>query len=475
MRRIALTLLVLIFFPAMVRGDLLGDIRAITTEAELGQASCSVSIVKLGATRQEDQVLIDLQSRAPMMPASNLKVLTTSLAIDRLGADFRFRTLLVSRGDELAIIGDGDPTLGDAEHLKEHGWDSTTLFQQWAGRLKALELKRVKTLRVDDGIFESQTLNPNWPADQIGLPYVAEISGLNLNANCLDVYVGLKGDSTIASFRPASAWISMKNATTIGSEQSIWLDRKPEENDVVVRGTVTGANSAPYRVTVHDPAMFAGNALAGVLRRNGINVENVTRDRSVRPEMFERKGGWEILETFETDIQSVIRIANKESNNLYAEALFKRSVASRDFEGSWTRGDEVMRAYLAGLGVEVSDIKLDDGSGLSRNNRVTASAITTVLAHRHHDLANADAYKQSLAIAGIDGTLDRRFDSNLKGRVFAKTGYIRGVSCLSGYLQTRSGDWYAFSLLFNELREDKIRTAKAAQEEIVSALDKSSR
>ncbi|HQY88406.1 MAG TPA: D-alanyl-D-alanine carboxypeptidase, partial [Tepidisphaeraceae bacterium] len=270
MRRIALSFLLLFILNDAARADLMGDVRAITTNPQLRNATAAVSIIKLGSTRADDQVVIDLQSHSPMIPASNLKVLTTSLALDRLGADFRFRTLLVSRDDELAIIGDGDPTLGDAEHLREHGWDSTTLFEQWAERLKELNIDRAKILRVDDSIFETLTLCPSWPADQIGLPYVAEVAGINLNANCLDVYVGLKGGATIASFRPASAWIDMKNATQIGSEQSIWLDRKPTANAITVRGTVTGANSAPYRVTVHDPSMFAGHAFNSVLRRSSI-------------------------------------------------------------------------------------------------------------------------------------------------------------------------------------------------------------
>jgi D-alanyl-D-alanine carboxypeptidase/D-alanyl-D-alanine-endopeptidase (penicillin-binding protein 4) len=124
-------------------------------------------------------------------------------------------------------------------------------------------------------------------------------------------------------------------------------------------------------------------------------------------------------------------------------------------------------AFLRKIGVEDGALRLDDGSGLSHQNRVTADALIRVLEYNWYG-RNRDAFLATLAVGGQDGTLERRFKNGLRGRVFAKTGYIDTVGALSGYVRARDDQWYAFSILINNLPH---RTnPKEAQEEIVKTI-----
>jgi D-alanyl-D-alanine carboxypeptidase/D-alanyl-D-alanine-endopeptidase (penicillin-binding protein 4) len=123
---------------------------------------------------------------------------------------------------------------------------------------------------------------------------------------------------------------------------------------------------------------------------------------------------------------------------------------------------------LKRIGVPTDQFTLDDGSGLSRENRLSAHALCEVLKHKYHG-RDRDVFLNSLAIAGEDGTLEDRFRNGLKGRVFGKSGYINGVSALSGYLKAKDGRHYAFSILMNGISTNW--TAKQLQESIVKAID----
>jgi D-alanyl-D-alanine carboxypeptidase/D-alanyl-D-alanine-endopeptidase (penicillin-binding protein 4) len=151
--------------------------------------------------------------------------------------------------------------------------------------------------------------------------------------------------------------------------------------------------------------------------------------------------------------------------NLYAEALCKRS--------SWENGTAATGAFLESLNISRDEFNLDDGCGLSKKNVVSPNVLAKVLEHEFHS-KQRDTYMNSLAIAGIDGTFEHRFaGTDLRGRVFGKSGYVNGVSTLSGYLKGKDGQWYAFSILMNELPPGTVLGAKQLQERIVKAIDAS--
>jgi D-alanyl-D-alanine carboxypeptidase/D-alanyl-D-alanine-endopeptidase (penicillin-binding protein 4) len=429
-----------------------------------------------------------------MIPASNMKLLTSALALQALGKDFKFRTQLLVRGEtasgdvELAVIGDGDPTFGDAELLKDiAGWDTRTVFASWAKQLKLQGVRRVSAIRLDDSVFDDQRVHPSWPLEQRHFWYEAQIGALTLNINCLDFHVFRRGDAALMGYRldPPTRYATVENTLKRGTKNAVALTRREGGNVISLGGQTNAREQGPILVTIDNPTAYFGTVFAETLREAGIDCGETVTDRAIRSEWEARApvdaasvpdpAGWRLLAVHETSLPTVLARTNKDSINLYAENLAKRvAFAATGQPGSWPAAQQAARDFLAQIGSEPEAIHLDDGSGMSRGNRLTAEVLCDVLAAMHHSDA-AEMYRDSLSEAGVDGTLQRRFRAKgrqeLHSRVFGKTGYISGVCTFSGYLHGRDGRWYAFSILVNDSSD--LARAQQLQEEIVAALDRS--
>jgi len=180
-----------------------------------------------------------------------------------------------------------------------------------------------------------------------------------------------------------------------------------------------------------------------------------------------------VLDTHKSALPDVLARCNKKSQNLYAECLFKAVGAAYKGDeaavGTWARGSAGVSRFLGKLHLPEYGIRIADGSGMSRENAVHPMLVTEVLRHMYGH-PHWETYRDSLAVAGVDGTLSQRMrTAGVKGNVFAKTGYIRGVSCLSGYARTPAGEWVAFSMLFNDIR-GAIAPVKDLQDEVCAEL-----
>jgi len=380
---------------------------------------------------------------------------TTSAALDALGAEFRFRTLLVKHGDDLILIGDGDPTLGDAELLKKVGWEPTTVFRTWTEALRKKGITHINNVLVDDSVFEENGLHKSWPTDhdQLSRHYSPEVGGVNLNLNCVDFYPITTGDGNSVAFRtvPATDYLTVRNNCITGGPNAVNLTREAGTNNVLLAGTCPQSLGVPVQVTVHDPSLFAATVLVETLKSGGIAVSGkIARDRTVRGALSTAPAatagsGWQLLAVHETPIGQALARANKDSVNLYAECLCKRlGYAASGQSGSWENGAAAVAAFLKKAGAQENEFHLDDGCGLSKLNTISPNAIVHVLMYDHFS-KNREAFFSSLSAAGSDGTLGTRFaGSDLRGRVFGKSGFVKGVSSLSGYLQAKDGQWYAF-------------------------------
>jgi serine-type D-Ala-D-Ala carboxypeptidase/endopeptidase (penicillin-binding protein 4) len=457
---------------------LAGDIDLVLQDKELSRAAIGIDIVRLNGGTEDFTPLYQHEAATPLVPASNLKVITTSAALDKLGPDFKFRTQLVYHDGDLALIGDGDPTLGDAELLKKVGWDVTTVFKTWADGLVQRQFTHARDVLVDDSVFDQQFIHPNWPADQAQKRYVAEIAGLNLNANCLDIYVHPGAFGHVVGFTtdPLTQYVNIKNTCAAGDDNAVWLSRTPGTNDLILRGKARNSNDVPISVTVHDPPLYAGTVLAEQLSAVGIKLTgSVKRDLTFRA-AYEKAvaagdPSYVLLAVNETPLSSVIARANKDSMNLYAECLCKRLGFATSGQGTWAAGTAAVASFLNSIGIAPTQYALDDGCGLSKANAISSKLMVTVLTHDYFS-KSSKAWLASLAVAGEDGTLADRFrGSDLRGRVIAKTGFVNGVSCLSGYLHAKDDNWYCFSIMFNGIPEGTNSAAKLLQERIVHAID----
>lgn len=459
--------------PLVARADMKDSIDAVLADPYLKRVEAGVKIVRLGESPEKSVTLYERGATTPLIPASNLKLITTAAALDGLGADFHFRTLLVQSGTKLAIVGDGDPTLGDAEMLKKVGWQSTTTFKTWGEALAARGLKQVDSLVYDDSILDGTFVHPNWPADQLHKRYVAGVAGLNFNANCLDFYLKPNARGATVSYEtdPPTEYAKVENNCTYTDRNAVWLSRAATSRSIELRGQTNGANGEPISVTIDEPPLFTATVLQETFAKAGVAIAGSPTRDAVRSKL----GEWVTLAIHETPIEQVIARANKDSMNVYAEALCKRLGAAKSptEPGSWKTGTTAVGAFLQSVGVPAGEFSLDDGCGLSRKNTISPNAIVHVLMHEHF-AARREAFIASLSVAGTDGTLKDRFDTipAFHQRVIGKSGFIDGVSSLSGFLKSKDGQTtYAFSILFNGIGKGTNSNAKRLQERIVAAIE----
>ncbi len=466
-RFLLLSLTLIAAFAPAGRADLQNDIQAILSDNLLRNSTLSIAVVSLADGRP----IYAKSERQPLIPASNLKMVTTSAALHLLGPDFRFRTLLVQRGEDLVLIGDGDPSFGDAELLKKSGLATTHAFEQWAASLKGRTFRHAL---VDDSIFDQVLMHPHWDEKQFQNRFSAEVTGMTFNAGGVDLAVkSALGGNAIYRMTPATKYAPVRNTCVTGGRGGVIITRNPGSNLIQLRGSCTDTE-VTVGITIHDPALLAATVMQETLLANGVRFSGgVGRDRSVRGNLPDTSArNLTILGTHETPLETILNRANKDSINLYAECLAKRlGAAATGKPGCWDSGADALAGFLKRIGVGESEFNIEDGSGLSRENRISAAAIVHVLRYNFSSRYR-EQFMNSLAVGGKDGTLDSRF-RNMRGRVLGKSGYIANVSSLSGYLKGRDEKWYAFSILMNGVPGGANARAKQLQESIVKAIDSS--
>ncbi len=423
-------------------------------------------------------VLYALRPDEPMAPASNMKLLTTAAALDELGKDFRFTTRLFTEGPvregvlegDLLLVAGGDPSWC----RKVPGREIPTVADDLAGALRKKGITRVEgKLLVDASFFDREFTHPDWPAGQLQAYYEAPVGALTVAEACLTVRVtgaARTGLRPRVLLKPAGSGFSLINrAVTVRRVRRAGLvvGRKGAWT-LLVRGRAVAGRTVEFKVAVADPVAFAAGVLLAGLRRRGIRVEGGwSLLEKPRPCASSRRPAW----TLETPLPRVIRVVNKFSDNLMAEHVFKTLGRMKGGEGSFAGGRRAVLAWLLGLGLPIEGVEIRDGSGLSRKNRLTARILAGVLTRAWRSPWGG-VFLGSLPVGGVDGTLKRRMkDKLLKGRVLAKTGWIRGASALSGYLRAGKRR-IAFSILvsyppsvggFNKF-------CKAAQERLLRVL-----
>ncbi len=407
-------------------------------------------------------LVYECNSRAALAPASNQKLVTTAAAACMLPADFRYRTLLCRLGRDLAIIGAGDPVFGDPRIARRDGKAITRVFHEWAERLKAAGVKRIEgDLIFDDFIFDQQHVHPKWPGMfNLQSWYTAPIGGLNFNNNCVDVVVQrgpANGSPAVVTLIPNTTYCTLVNKAVTGGKGEPLIGRGGEDPiTVTVSGTVSRSASfdSPFSLPIVDPGMFFASAARAVFAAEGIEVVGRTRRQRVREVDGMVPSNLQIVAIHEQSLPDVLERANYHSLNMAAEGLL-RTVGAYSQEGKIVRqgsletGRATVAKFLGSLGLGPELYVVDDGSGLSRDNRAAAVVYAAVLKHMDAH-PQREVWWNSLAEAGgSEGSLKRRM-RDLNGKVFAKTGHINNVSALSGYVVGPGSRRYAFSVLCND-------------------------
>ncbi len=466
---------------AVCRADLRDEVKVEIDRAQFRDATVAVSV----RDAETGTALVSIYDDRRLIPASNMKLFTSGAALHILGPEFEFKTRLLADGDRLNVFGGGDPGFGDPHLLAlmelggETGVDVETFLDLWVTPIVDSGLPQVSEIVVDDRIFDRRFVHTTWPRDQLNRRYCAEVAGLNFHLNVLHFYPRPGGGDrpNLQLFRPDASWLQLVNHATTRDgprdRNDLWIARQAERNVFNFYGNVKFPYPKPVPVTVHDPPTFFARLLAERLGEAGMPVGGY---RSVEPGEPPSEGR-PIGPIISTPISSVVTRCNRDSQNLYAESLLKRLAhAVTNEAGSWLNGAAVVRLVVherlkdANL---AANVIVSDGSGLSRENRAAAATVTAWLNTFHHDERLGAVFIESLAVAGESGTLRNRFKGvDLHGAsVRGKSGYIKEVSCLSGYVTMSDGRERSFSILINGLREPgAVGIAKRLQERIVVAI-----
>jgi D-alanyl-D-alanine carboxypeptidase/D-alanyl-D-alanine-endopeptidase (penicillin-binding protein 4) len=329
----------------------------------------------------------------------------------------------------------------------------------------------------DDSFFLDEPYGTDWGWDDLQWDYGAPVSALTFNDNTAKLSIHADPSvpgGTVAEWTPNVEYYSVDNTMTpapTGEPAHPGLDRRPGAMIVRAWGT-TGPNGLNVSMAIEDPAVYTAAAFMQALRGRGINVTGtpVSRhkynngtgefsDERAQPLQLTRSdlehvaapaAGHKVLAMhFSVPIAEDITVTNKISQNLHAELLLRLLGKVFGSDGSFEEGTRVVRQFMINAGVDDNDFFLYDGSGMSPDDRVAPRAFTRLLTYAAAQPWGKD-WRQSLPVAGVDGTLQYRFkNSPLKGRMWAKTGTLNEVNALTGYLTASSGKTIAFSILVN--------------------------
>lgn len=422
------------------------------TKGKVTASQVQVAVHVRALSTADDVVAVNAER--PLRPASNMKLVTTAAALVSLGPDWSFETRFESgpviedgtlRGDLIVRAG-ADPLYDD-----ESDGSVERYFAPVARELVRQGISRIGgDLVLDEGEFQPPAPGPAWPADnQHWNEYCALAAGFSANAGCLTAVVkpgGAVGRPAVVRVEPREHGLAPAFGVETGAPKSPLSIRVDALHGAArVDGSIPrDVESYTVRFAAPDPVALFGASLRGALERHGVEVLGVVRRVRGVP-----LANGVLRASIRTPIIAVLGPINTDSNNPCADQLFL--ALGRAVAGVGTRagGRAASARALAALAVDSDGLVQVDGSGLSRDNRVSARQITALLeAVLERDERTAQLYLDSLAVGNESGTLDDRMRApELVGRVHAKTGFIGGTSALSGVLDTTSGERLVFSIL----------------------------
>ena len=416
---------------------------------------------------QRNKTLYSVNSNRLFAPASNVKLLTTAMALKRLRPEYRFKTGLYAttpvggetlRGD-IFIKGFGDPNL-----VSEQMW---LLVKE----LKNIPLRKVHgDIIADASFFDNNLRVKTWKKGGVEA-YNAPLGALSFNFNTVTVHInpGEKpGDRPVVVVDPNIEFIRVDNrARTVSkSKRSRLIVNRIDRgghNEITISGVVSVNHAREtYYLNITRPAYYAASVFKEYLRQEGVEVTGKVRVG------FVPEGAYEILSHSSMPLSLILRGLNKFSNNFVAEQILKTIGADiYGPPGTTLNGLRAIDEYMQSLKYKPEGFSILDGSGLSRQNRLSPDQIVSVFQDMYADLGVYPEFISALGVMGRDGNVLKRMNGhNSAERARVKTGTLNSVSALSGYFQSADGERFAFSILMNDLKCSNGQ-AKRLQDRIV--------
>lgn len=469
--------------------DLQANLRVALSRPELRRGQVGVKIVSLDTNK----TIFEENAEKYFMPASNMKSYTVAAALERLSPDFRFITSVYSSTKPdaagvvkgLSVYGRGDVSystaFNDGDYYKG--------LEALAAKIVQAGVKRIEgDLVGDDSYFKGNPIANTWEWDDLQWYYGAEISALSVNDNAVDLTVKPSSVNALCSFEilPANTIVKVRNTcatTAAGTKRELRVVKKLDQNVIEITGTmpVDDKKYTAY-ISVSRPAELFAALLRQVLEKKGVIVTGqsraITAQEIALRAVATRLPPVEIARLESVPLSIIAAKTMKPSQNTYTETILwtlgeqgrgatitnATTAATNPYLNSKATSAEkglfVVQNFLREVGISPDSVVQWDGSGLSRHNLITPGSAVQLYTYMAKQSRYPDAWRNSLTIGGVDGTLQNRFKNTLAaGNVRGKTGTIDQVSTLSGYITTASDEKLVFSILVNGVPETKARVA----------------
>jgi D-alanyl-D-alanine carboxypeptidase/D-alanyl-D-alanine-endopeptidase (penicillin-binding protein 4) len=387
-------------------------------------------------------------------PASVMKLLTTGMALEMLGKDYRFPTVLEYSGTiengtlsgNLYIHGSCDPSLG---------WEGKTAFlSRWVNAVKQAGIKRINGAVIADmTMLDGDAQNPGWLCEDVGNYYAPGIFGLNYYGNTMRITLQSAEPGSVAKViatAPKMEEVCFINHIRCDkiSYDGAFVSGLPYSRERYLSGSVpSNLGSFTIKGDLPNPGLLLARHFTSSLRESGVPVsKEADYEADYNPLTPPRTA---LYTHYSEPLSEIIKETNVNSNNLYAEALFRYFGTKYSLPGSVHNSQDFLRDYWRRLGVAVQNAIIKDGCGLAPQDAVSAKAFVQLLTIMSRS-ANKEAWIASLPISGQTGTLKTLCAKTaLDGRIHAKSGTISGTKNFAGYIDMPNGDTWVFAILIS--------------------------
>lgn len=435
-------------------------VHEVIDRSKYAPAQWGVSAVEMRTGTQ----IVSIHGDKVLSPASNTKLFSAALALEFLGPEYRIRTTVLTNGaiddsgaldGDLRIVGRGDPSFA----ARFYGWNYSRSMERLVDLVRESGVRKIEgSLLGDVAYYKGRPYGAGWAWEDLEEYFGAPVSALNVDDNVVDLVIrpsAKLGAPCEISARPSLSGLEFVNRTTTsnGGGARIRVHRDIGSPRVVVTGSLKPGDSRVYdSVSVSDPATWSLRRFRQDLQDAGIPVSGTS---AIGSDAMFRTSDWTLVgETESAPLSEIVRYTLKRSQNLYAQTLFLQVGASHpsvdSFESTEFAARARLEAFLGGMGIGSRDAYIEEGSGLSRRNRVSANAVVQFL-RALKDRPYFANFLESLPVAGRDGTLAGRFQESAATDVIrAKTGRLQGVVSLAGYVYHDNQVKGAFSVMVNQ-------------------------
>ena len=414
------------------------------------QANISVYIQNLNT----GEVIDSHRETNVVPPASVMKLLTTGAALELYGADYQLKTVVeytgVIRHDtlfgDLYVRGGCDPSLGT---------NGQTGFQyKWAKAVKGAGIKVIKgAVIVDATMLDPEAQNPAWLCEDAGNYYAPGIFGLNYYDNTMNVVLKSGPVGSVAEVTKTEPYV--EDIVFINHIRCAKIDYDgafvsgiPYSNERYLTGSVP-SNLGTFGVKgdLPNPGLLLARHFTKVLQESGVKVLKEPTYQAVYNPMSPPRV--EIYTHLSPKMSELIAEANINSNNLYAEALFRFLGTRYGQPGTIHNAQDVLKEFWKNKKISIQNAIIKDGCGLAPQDAISAKTLVELLTVMARS-KNAEVWKASLPTSGQTGTLKSLCAGTvLEGKIHAKSGTIAGTKNYAGYIDAPNGDTWVFAIMIN--------------------------